>query len=525
MPFAAARMYTTFFFFRLRVQSRANSLQGAGQTVYFRIAHDNVAGFEYNVTLNGTATRVRRRNTVTLPCFEHDRKSYRGTKVRGALLEWARNELAANRNVDGLLNLDLTAGTIFHKMTQYFSRENADERTLARPDPGGAVDGGAEGQEILDSFDITAPGNDIDLTTANFNQDLCGAHAVPCRLARIERRPMEAHLYVVLLPGGGPAQLGLAQDCVAADWSDVYNTHGTADVDQRACRAIWLKNIEKFMHGFMPLTRGQTIVTGIVNRAVHNHNVTGVTAQHAFVDDVRNDIEARMVTTNNWNQPTEDPATEPYQYSLAQIVGIPIFRDTISADPIKIFRNFQTNHPLTPDQKAFMIIQMGLGRCAEHAHLTYVIMKRLSAADGGVAALLGTIIRSGWANQDHAFCVGGRRPNRTLRFTLTRVRPPGNPNSLKKPGTVMVLFHPATAAVDGTGTGWVCDPYLGVDAMGQPEIAHDIPGVLAQIATNAAVLGHYASEYLGWKMMHPALPAAPTSPQLAWQTPPALPAL
>src|SRR5512145_792606 len=126
MPFTNARNYTTYFFFYLRVASRANSLQGAGNVVRFRIANGNVRSFEYRVTLDGVDTRVRRSNSVAHPCFEHDRKSYRGTKVRGSRLEWARQQLLAGNNVDGQLDLDLDVGTIFHKITQYFSRENAD---------------------------------------------------------------------------------------------------------------------------------------------------------------------------------------------------------------------------------------------------------------------------------------------------------------------------------------------------------------------------------------------------------------
>ncbi|BBO87059.1 hypothetical protein DSCOOX_02390 [Desulfosarcina ovata subsp. ovata] len=116
-----------------------------------------------------------------------------------------------------------------------------------------------------------------------------------------------------------------------------------------------------------------------------------------------------------------------------------------------------------------------------------------------MSALLGSIVKSGNANIDHAFVVGGLRPREIIETTIRSSR-----NSSGSVGEAIDVWNLRDALTDaGAGTdGYVCDPYLDPS-----QIAQTARALLASLNSSRRRSRHKDTDFLWYGDVFPATPA------------------
>ena len=108
------------------------------------------------------------------------------------------------------------------------------------------------------------------------------------------------------------------------------------------------------------------------------------------------------------------------------------------------------------------LLQMGMAHCGEHSHVAYLSLRDVMLADNGKhASLLGSIVLSGQANEDHAFVLGGIRPTKVIRTTAR-----SSTNGQAKVGETIDVWNLRDARMASGAEGFVGDPYLDPSQIG-----------------------------------------------------------
>jgi hypothetical protein len=118
---------------------------------------------------------------------------------------------------------------------------------------------------------------------------------------------------------------------------------------------------------------------------------------------------------------------------------------------------------------------------------------------------LGSFIKGGNANIDHAFVVGGLRPAEIIETTARNPR-----NGARSVGATIRVWNlrDALGAAGSGFDGYVCDPYLAPS-----EIAQTARGLLAGLNNHRKRSRGLDTDYLSFGRVHPATPTLPVRMQ------------
>ncbi|BBO88754.1 hypothetical protein [Desulfosarcina ovata] len=260
------------------------------------------------------------------------------------------------------------------------------------------------------------------------------------------------------------------------------------------CLETWERNLWQYFLNYADLTRGRHLMNHIVGQGRTRHTRGG--GQLEVVREVRNGIDQLLITANHWGQRREDRTTEAYQYQMSNIFGS-IHQSRWRASPVRVIRKLDDMHTYNLNDHAAFILQVGCGHCGEHAAVSFAILCALHG--GGMSALLGSIVKSGNANIDHAFVVGGLRPREIIETTIRSSR-----NSSGSVGDAIDVWNLRDALTDaGAGTdGYVCDPYLDPS-----QIAQTARALLASLNSARRRSRHKDTDFLWYGDVFPATPA------------------
>jgi hypothetical protein len=271
---------------------------------------------------------------------------------------------------------------------------------------------------------------------------------------------------------GGAVQQRILQALIAADWSRWYDELG----QPAATRAVddnWKGNVREYMCRYVSLQRGaglidhaRTLAQTAATNAIANGAWDDTRRQREVVLAARNEIDRFLITSNPWGQ-----STNVGNYPVACHVILAALYSRFDATPVALLRNLRRAGPLNYREKIHMTAQVGMGNCGEHSQVTFRCFEALMTNHLPSRTLMRVAVRSGYANIDHAFVVGGEPPVEVID-AVVRTDHHGAHKRRNDRADVWDA-KPAVAAGPGTAgrVGWICDPYLAVN-----EIAETLGG-------------------------------------------------
>jgi protein involved in ribonucleotide reduction len=426
----------------------------------------------------------------------------------------------------GQLKLHLTIRLwwkkFFKEMLLFLTRTDGDTFNLARPD---------KEADVLNSF--THALNAKSVITITHLDDQIEFKNIPCELkARNSDDKTFQNLEVALRLDQLPAadHKNIAITLIAADWTKLYaqktnfDKKTTIDKNRPAPwfldtsanfqpvgieRALqtWESNIARYLFTHTSLARGQKIIDEIIGNATASMSKPILDV----VKQIRDDIDARMITANHWGDLREDPVREKYQKKLSDLFG-EIHQGHWYASPVRFLRamsggTIEVDRPASAteqvkllaltdkggflsqaDKWAQLILQFGTGHCGEHSVVSFFIIKTLM--DSGNEAKFVSVTATGNANVDHAFVVGGIQIGEKI---VTKNRKAFSPGGIGK--TVALLDLEFQLVSHKGADGWVLDPYL--DSTVQPRT---MKALLARL--NDPGRGELATKFLTFRDQH-----------------------
>jgi hypothetical protein len=504
---------------------KADKLGGALSSAdrHFRYKILNECVYEWDIVADTGShvyhlKRLARRPRRLRPSGEARRRRYYSDQLNAYInpsitaTTWNRIADAVSANT---LKVHITLRLWFHKffyeVLEWFSRDASDERNLA--DPG-------------DPSNLYATYTQLSSRRFKFKIGTMKLKDVPCVLKdgpglvpRGSRPPLKKiYCYMKVqesdASGGFTAEnkMKIARCFAAADWSKL-NRFGRSSTTARTRRAlkIWYRNVGGYLRNYTDHTRGVRLFNALVVRGKERARTGGT--QTAVVGLVRNEIDKMLITANHWSARREHPslsdptygAIEKHQLRISKIFGAMGRRDSLGrpwAMPIGLYRDEVTARiSLNYDERAAFILQMGLAHCGEHGDVSFAVLRKIMQADPAYKNLLKYVIRSGQANEDHAFLVGGVRPTAIIE---TKAGPRNKGYDEDDPITVWNLEAALTAA--GVA-GFICDPYL--EQFRNRLTAQDL---LNAIKRNLGPSSRPATKCVSWGTIYPALPPPPAGP-------------
>lgn len=230
---------------------------------------------------------------------------------------------------------------------------------------------------------------------------------------------------------------------------------------------VWETNLFNFLFNYTNISRGLEIRDAIaaVGMAAHGKGAS----QFAMVQAVRDEIDKFLVTANAWHQPRESPTTEKLQHALSEVFAS-LYTDW-RASPVRMIREMGetlgkirggAEQEINWGENVGLILQYGAAHCGEHAIISSDVLGKMMKEDPAVAAKLVSIIHTGNSNIDHAFVGGGWVPPQVIKTTA---KSPGN--SRLEVGKAITVFDLRKTIATTGKDGYVCDPYLSAESIGQ----------------------------------------------------------
>ena len=473
MAFKKSAVYPVHMELSLRVQTSADAfgLLASRDHVQFRLRNPRLAKNNRDefpvVTVQKTEDSTLAYELKCGPgCYDGNTGTYTVADYRGSKLNSFFADFQAKADsFTPTITLRVTYAEFFHRMISWHSAQDADpykNRNLACP-------GDEQSSDLLTSIGLDegdAPDADFKKVKHSFRSRLL--KDLPVKLLSGEEKDDAALLaWVIDMTGEDPAlQLEVALAFLAADYTQMLFA-GKNDKDY----GVWNANLEMFVRNFASLTRGKALFDRIVASCQGFYD-GGAKKQSALVPQVKKELRTWIVPANYWDQARRKKDERPYQYTLQEVMGR-IHQKHWHASIVKVMRNLEEKDDLSRLDMIYLVLQIGLGHCAEHSQLSFCVLKALMEGDDGIEKKIGTVIMSGWVDVDHAFVVGGYRPRRLLR-----VKPKGEEEK--------IAWNIKTDVAVKTGTntkGFSCDPYLADD---------QIPATLAEIDEYDVYLTHEA---------------------------------
>ena len=291
---------------------------------------------------------------------------------------------------------------------------------------------------------------------------------------------------------GPPQQLAALGGLIAADWKSLLDSVPPSPQNLPPECVGWRDNIRQYMLHYVSLTRGQTLMDRA--RDAGERAFGGAAADNALDDTerqvrvvraIRDEVDRFLITANPWG---DDTNVGDYPAAIHVVLAVQ-YKDRFRAMPISIMRDLPGN-PLNVAQMNRLVAQVGMANCGEHANLTFAVIHDLMNRNPAIATLLRCAVLSGYANIDHAFVVGGEKPEEVIQAYVHV-----NDHGTSAHGASKPVWDPRLSLARGPRTpgrrGWICDPYL---ALGE------IDDTLAELCSD---LADRSREWLDWRHMHP----------------------
>ena len=384
-------------------------------------------------------------------------------------------DAATAKKLKAFITADVWHKTFFLRLLEWMTREAGDTHNIANPD---------KPEPIRSTFTHKRSG---DLIKATFETGQQRLKDVPCELSGWDVKPgvkgraprVKFSVYMRIKEDlSADDRDRCARILLASDYSKIarYGNLSRAtwyDDTTRPPRGfevplkVWETNVFNFLFNYTDISRGLQIRDAIV--AVGKAAQAKGASQFELVQAVRDEIDKFLVTANAWHQPRESPTTEPLQHSLSEVFAS-LYTDW-RASPVRMIREMsetigKIRGGAAPEINWFdnvgYILQYGAAHCGEHAVISSDVLGKMMKDDPAVATKLVSIIHSGNSNIDHAFIVGGWVPPQIVKTT---VRSPGN-GRLEVGKKITVFDLRKTIATTGKD-GYVCDPYLSTESIGQ----------------------------------------------------------
>jgi hypothetical protein len=237
---------------------------------------------------------------------------------------------------------------------------------------------------------------------------------------------------------------------VAMDWSKLARLGG-AD-PQPVYVQVWNNNVRMYLANHTNIDRGRQIRDHI--KDAHKSK----TAQQ-LATDLRDDIDAWIVTANHWGEARESLTTERHQRLLSDLFGT-IHQTAWPASPVAHLRGLARVLRLSLADRVALIFTWGAGHCGEHAATSFYLLSRI--IDETSAARVSHVVLTGNANIDHAFVVY----NLDVRDTIKTLTTAANNSRVDAVGDEITVWNLRdTIAANAPRRGFVLDPYLDPSVM------------------------------------------------------------
>lgn len=185
-------------------------------------------------------------------------------------------------------------------------------------------------------------------------------------------------------------------------------------------------NVYRYIISQVPLDRGKRIQYEILKGAAQ----IGA-SRAAIIESIRNQLDKKLVPANFWGEKREDSNSEKHQYRVMKALEW-IASCNLSTNPVRYIRQLreraiplltllkQNKTSISTQRYAEfaadamketswkMALQLGIGNCGEHSHVSFETLKALIESDPQkYLPILKNIIRTDLQNGDHAFVLGG----------------------------------------------------------------------------------------------------------------------
>jgi hypothetical protein len=467
----------------------------ADENFAYQVENESLFDFTL-VATTPTVYRLERHTSKSKKLFDADLNTYIAEPIAASALNDIFDAHDAG-NLKLFLTVKIWYMQFFSVLLGFLTRTAGDTFTLARPD---------DPKPVEDSFHYARGKSGVSVTHID-KQDMI--KDIPCILtgwdivpAKSPKAPPAVKLffYMQLKEKLAAADRDSAvRIFLASDYSKVYrfgrNNRPNAWWSSSAAPSgierslkTWELNVFNFLFNHSSMSRGETIRQEIISNA----KSAMAKSQLDVVQEIRDDIDARLITSNHWGDLREDWIKERYQHKLSDVFGA-IHQTQWYASPVRFLRDLGTLKGFDDDQNAQLILQWGTGHCGEHTTVSFSIMREIM--NTGNAPKFECIIYSGNANIDHAFVVGGIRVANVIHTTR---RTTFHPAGIGKPVDVWDLRD--TLSKNPGKVGFVLDPYL--DQKVQARTAREL-----LTALNAARRGAKKTDFLYYRKQHPVLPA------------------
>jgi hypothetical protein len=403
---------------------------------FYLVANESVSEFHIKGSLGAATIGLDRVASKGKRFFDSALNAFTTSPVSGTLLDRFLDPAAA---ATFTIDLHFTYLRFFDAILAQMTSTAADLHNLGNPkDP----------KPILDTFEHSGTASAVKIKYKAAAQKL---KALPCRLVDKEVKPRGAGkapavkliFELDFLVGIDAVRREAMRKLIAMDWSKLARFGKAGSTEEFVLN--WYQNVLNYLANYTDYARGERIRHAIVSRHLGKTSLQLAT-------DLRNDIDAQIITANHWGQAREDMKTEHYQRLLSDLFGT-LHQSAWLASPVAYLRDL-------PDDKGVQLtLQYGAGHCGEHAATSFSILTDIIKAPGSKVQFA---IHTGNANIDHAFVVYDLDVDKVIHTITTAAN---NTATGGKDVAIDVWSLKDAIARNAPRIGYVMDPYLDKSVM------------------------------------------------------------
>lgn len=440
----------------------------------YLIANESLTEFELRGYLGGTVTKIGRKAGPGKRLFDEALNTYLTGPVSGADLD-----LLLDGAPKWAIDLTFSYSTFFDALLESMTADDAAMNNTANP---------ADSDKLLSTFTRALSGGAVSITyktsiekITNVKATLADKQVTPGSGGK----PPQVKLVFELdfLTGVDAKKRSMMRKLMAMDWSKLAKL-GKHDAPPPYV-LVWSKNVYHYLLNQTSLARGRKI-----RDKIKDDNKAKTAEQ--LSSDLRNDIDAWIITANHWGEARESLTTERHQRLISDLFGT-LHQQAWLSSPVRMSRTIQNAKSLSDADGVALTLAWGAGHCGEHASVSFYILKKI--IDETSAKEVSHVVYTGNANIDHAFVVYNLDVKKVVKTTTTAA----NNSRVDGAGKPIHVWNLRDAIADNTTRkGFVMDPYL--DATVQKPKAEDLLAALNNAKRKAA---KKHTDFLAFQGEHP----------------------
>lgn len=426
----------------------------------YLIANESVTEFELRGYLGGAVHKIGRKAAPGKRLWDEALNTFLTGPVSGTDLD----ALLAG-SPKWAIDLTFKYSTFFDALLESMTADDSALNNTAKP---------ADSDKLLSTFTRTAANGAVSITyksaverITNVRATLVDKQVTPGSGGK----PPSVKLVFELdfLTGLDAKKRSMMRKLLAMDWSKLarYGKH----VSTPNYALVWEKNVYHFLLNQTSLARGRKIRDQLksANKAKTAEQLSS---------DLRDDIDAWVITANHWGEARESLTTEKHQRLLSDLFGT-LHQQAWLASPVQMSRSVEHSKGLSPDDGVALTLTWGAGHCGEHAAVSFQLLKAIIDETSGKE--VSHVVFTGNANIDHAFVVYNLDVKKVVKTTTTAA----NNSRVDGAGKKIHVWNLREAISDNAPKkGFVMDPYL--DATVQKPKAEDLLAALNNARRKAA---------------------------------------